>query len=507
MRFVLTLALLVLFHPTPAPAQEPTRRDLLAAVEKRLQEAAETAGPSIACVVVSRSDRYPKPAAETPGKLGAFDPKEFLKTNPNPARAALAKSLDLADPVSIPDHGYAGGVVIDPAGLILTPYHAIEGARKIYVYLPGGSGSYADIHAADSKSDLAVLKLIHPPARLTPIRFGHVRTRLQDGNRATVFPGKLVILMANPYTTSFRFDRPSAAFGSITNVRYRIVNPGPRAVTPGEKQESHYKCGPLLEHDVRVNANVTGGALLNLNGELIGLTTTAAIVFDKEIGPGYAIPADDGFQRIVDVLKRGEEVEYGFLGVTLPQSAIGVEIDLVTPLGPAQRAGLRGGDIITHINGYPAENYDDLLFLIGASLAGSKARLKVNRFGERFETEVTLAKFRNQQPYIATVQPGPVFGLRVDYDSILAVRLTGPRNEPIPVPAGVCVREVADDSPADKQFKTIGNDPKQWLITHVNGAAVTSPAEFYRAARGQDKIKLTIIDPKVRNRTHELILP
>src|SRR5205823_13707479 len=83
--------------------------------------------------------------------------------------------------------------------------------------------------------------------------------------------------------------------------------------------KNYYKYGPLLEHDVRVNAGVTGGALLNLDGELIGLTTAAAAVNDREIGPGYAIPADDNFRRIVDVLRRGQEGEDGFLGVSGPE--------------------------------------------------------------------------------------------------------------------------------------------------------------------------------------------
>lgn len=507
MRCALSMATLALLLPAPATAQEPTHSQLLAAFEKKLQQTAARVGPSIACVVASRSNRYPKPTSETPGKLGTFDPKEFLKSDATPKRAALAKALDLADPHSIPNHGYAGGVVIDATGLVLTTYHAIEGATKVYVYLPGSRGSYADIFAADSRSDLAVLRLINPPNDLKPIKFGDVRIRPRGMDKATLSPGKLVMLLTNPYSSSFRFDKPSAAFGSITNVRYRVPNPNSRIDSPGEKQESHYKCGPLLEHDIKVNGGTTGGAIVNLDGELVGLTTAGAVVYDKELGPGYALPADDNFLRIVDVLRRGKEVEYGFLGVTLPPTAAGVEIDSVTPLGPAQSAGLRGGDIITHINGYPAESYDDLLLLIGSALAGSKIKLHVNRFGEKIEAEVTLAKFRNKQPFIASVQPEPVFGLRVDYNSILAVQLTGPRNDPVSVPAGVCVREVLEDSPADKQFKTLGDDPKRWLITHVNGETIANPSGFYKAARGQERIKLTLIDPKERTKAHELIIP
>jgi len=505
------LLFLSLFHPAAVTADEPKPRDVLEAFQKQLVTAAATAGPSIACIVVSRSEHYPKAAgqAESPGKLGAFDPKAFLKADPTPERVQLAKTLDLSDPKTIPDHGYAGGVVIDSAGLILTPYHAIDGATKIYVYLPGGAGSYADIHAADARCDLAVLKLTNPPEKLTPIKFAEVRTRDVGLDRATVFTGKLVILMANPYSSTFRLDQPSAAFGSITNVRYRLRNPDGQADTPAEKLASHYKCGTLLEHDVRVNGGVTGGALLNLDGELLGLTTAAAVVYNRAIGPGYAIPADENFRRLVEVLRRGEEIDYGFLGVPLPRDTSTPIILLgVTLNSPAHIAGLRERDVITRINGHPAASYDDLLLHIGSALAGSKIKLRVSRAGQERDVEVTLAKFPNDRPHIASVRPEPVFGLRVDYGSIHPVDPPNPRFDSSRIASGVCVREIIPDSPADKRFKALGDDPKRWFIIQMNGATVSTPAEFYKAAKAQKKIDLTLVDPRdPAGRERELTLP
>ncbi|MFM8274150.1 MAG: hypothetical protein ACKODX_17725, partial [Gemmata sp.] len=153
------LSLLVLSAAAVAlPAQEPTKNDLLFAIEKKLRAAYDSAGPSVACVVVSRSERYPRPASagEEPGALGGFDPEQFLKDHPL-ARPALVKSLDLSKPENVPDHGFACAVVIDEKGLLLTPFHVVEGATKIYVHLPGRVGSYADIHAGDARTDLAVL--------------------------------------------------------------------------------------------------------------------------------------------------------------------------------------------------------------------------------------------------------------------------------------------------------------------------------------------------------------
>jgi serine protease Do len=268
MRYMRGFLLLWLLLPSTARADDPKPRELLEAFQKQLATASAAAGPSIACIVVSRSEHYPKDpkAAKTPGKLGAFDVAEFVKTNPTPERLLLAKSLDLSDSRTIPDHGFSGGAIVDSAGLILTPYHAISGATRIYVFLPGGVGSYADIHAADARCDLAVLKLINPPAKLVPIQFADVRLRDVDGKKATVYRGKLAILLANPYSPNFRLDSPSAAFGSITNVRYRLVNNTGKAATIAEKLASDYKCGTLLEHDVKMNADVTGGVLVDLDG-------------------------------------------------------------------------------------------------------------------------------------------------------------------------------------------------------------------------------------------------
>ena len=492
---------------TVLSAREPTKEELLVAIEKQLKSANATAGPAVACMVVSKSDRYPKPmgAADKPGHLGGYDPKEFLKLNPAPGNARIAVSLDLSDPKSISDHGYACGVVIDASGLVLTPYHVVEGATKVYIHLPGRVGSYADIHAADARHDLAVLKLITPPANLTAIKFADVRLDNRDNQRPTVASGKLVVLMANAYTTGFALDKPSAALGSLGPIRFHLNLDLPNSA---KKMDSYYYFGPFLEHDAKLNAGLSGAALLNLDGEMIGLTTATAVVGGGERAPHFAFPADDSFRRVVDVLRRGEEVDYGYLGVTLDK-APGVVIQSVMALGPAARAGMEGGDVITHINGVAVNNYDELLVHIGSALADAKVKLTVSRFGREREMTVTLGKLRHDQPFIASVRPDPVFGLRVDYGSILTQRL--PMNaRPLGngVPAGVSVRDITANSPAATAFKKIGDRPERWLITHVNGNAISTPTELYKAAKGQPSIKLTVKDPtELNGRDREVTLP
>ena len=506
------LLCIVLFGSVVAtlPAQEVRRNQLLVAVERQLQHAVKTAGPSIACVVVSRSELYPKTpgASETPGKLGTFDPKAFVKEDPSAEREKLARSLDISKLESIPDHGFAGGVVIDDAGFVLTPYHVIDGATRVFVFLPDGKGSYADIHAADARSDLAVLKLITPPQDLRAIKFGEVRTFTTRTGEPNVVAGKLVVLMANPHSAAFDGLRPSAAFGSITNVRHRILPPptNPNQRRAAEPRASRYaEYGSLLEYDVRLNSGVSGGVLLNLDSEMIGLTNAAALAWGKEVGPGYAVPADQNFRRIVEVLRRGEEVEYGFMGVLRVGDQPASRIVNPMPGGAAARAQLRAGDVISRINGIAITSFNDLLLHVGSALAGSKVVVTVDRVGGERDLEVTLAKYLNDQPFIASVRPAPVFGMRVDHASILAQRLSTDTY----VPAGVCVREVAPDSPAAKAFKALADvPPTSWLITKVNGNAVSKPVDFYEAAKGQESLKLTIADPAEKPpQERELIIP
>lgn len=499
--------------PAPISDKVAAQRETLKKFQEQLKQAANTVMPSVACIVVSRSDRYPKAAnsQDTSGKLGVFDREEFLKINATPERIKLAKSLDLKDEETIPDHGCVGGVIFDSAGLILTTYHAIEGATKIYVFLKTQSGmnvgSYANILAADGRSDLAVLKLINPPKDLKAITFADVLLVQKGNKKPTIAQLELVALAARTWSPEFRLDKPSIEVGAITNI-HKLPNKEIKDIIV--ISDSYYKFGWMLEHNIHLNAGVTGGVLIDLDGNMIGLTTSLAVVNNKELGPGYAIPIDENVRRVIDVLSNGEEVEYGFLGIRLKDDSL--EVMEVTPLSPADIAGLEPTDVIRQINGIEANSYGDLLLYAGGSLAGTTIKLRVFRGRENgFKNlELTLGKFNNPQPFIASVRPEPVFGLTVDYLSILAQ----PTNQP---PgrvefrktndlSGVCIRDINSNSPAAAKIKTLGENPYKWYITHVNNTTVRSPAEFYKAAKGQTSLKLTFQEWNENGR-RELTIP
>jgi S1-C subfamily serine protease len=248
------------------------------------------------------------------------------------------------------------------------------------------------------------------------------------------------------------------------------------------KSLHHY--GTLLQTDARLHLGCSGGALVNLKGEMIGLTTALAAIRGGETPGGFAIPIDSGMQRIIEVLKRGEEVEYGFLGVGFDRRAKrteGVVLGHVYPGSPADRAGLRARDVILAVNNTPVADADELFLALGVQLVGASIRLEVlpQGRGKRNNIEVTLAKFYVPgQKILTDLGSRPFFrGLRVDYTSLLVQQPS-----PLPIqriPNGVLVSEVQPNSPAATALLKPGD-----IVTHINSLVVNTPAAFYQAVKG-----------------------
>ena len=297
------------------------------------------------------------------------------------------------------------------------------------------------------------------------------------GDATPIQRGQFILTLTNPFAAGFRDGQPSASWGIISNLRRRI---------PGEPREEfrtkplHYY-GTLLQTDTRLNLGCSGGALLNLAGELIGLTTTLAAIHGNDTPGGFALPLDAGLRRILEVLKRGEEVDYGFLGVGFnerrPGPGRGVAVEYVTPGSPAQLdANLQAHDIILAVNDVPVQESDDLFLQLGTQLAGTKITLKILRAvsGQATNVDITLGKFHVSGKNIASsLGKRPFYrGLRVDYTTLLAQqapRLTF-------VPAGVLVSEVQPGTAAAQAQLKAGE-----VITHINNRPVLSPAAFYQA--------------------------
>jgi len=486
---------LALSISSAAWAQAPAVREDVRALEDQVQKVVRQTEPSLVSIVVSHA-KYPAmvgDGAGRPGRLGRYIANNQL---PN----AIDK-LDLADPQNLPDHLFGSGLVLDAEGLILTPYHLVEGATKIYVRSSNAKGSYADFHAYDARSDLAGLKLIDPPAGLKPIRMGDVRiAEGPNGEKPTVAKGSFVLSMGHPQAAGAADGSASVSFGVLSNVRRRAI--GPREPEPKFRALHHH--GVLLQTDARITLGCSGAALLNFEGELIGITTPMAAVTGAETAGGFAIPMDANYRRIIDALRMGKEVDYGYLGVVFDAEVGnsrlegGLKISEVTPGTPAAAAGLVGnkdsryGDSIVAVEGNPIKSHDDLFLYVGGAFAGTKVAMTLNRDGKTRTVDIYLAKYDHSLPWLATVKPPTVHGLRVDYGSVLIARAGLAKSG---VPAGVFVRELDPGSPAEAKFKALGETANRWIITHVNGKSITTPLEFYREAKGPDPIVLKLSDP------------
>ena len=475
--------LLLLFGGAGVRAGDEADLAKALALQKVMQKNILQAEPAIACILVSRSERYEQlgqgPDKNHPGKLGTLESKVLANTIEtlvlsNEEKKACLKQLDFNDPAYVP-RAYGSGVAIDASGLILTNYHVVQDATKIFVRLPGGKHSYADIRAADPRSDLAVLKLLNPS--VLPLK------TITLGDADKVERGQFILTLSNPFAAGFRDGQPSASWGILSNIRRRAPHP----YEEKELVKPFHFYGTLLQTDARMHLGCSGGAMLNLQGEMVGLITSVAAIQGGETPGGFAVPLNAGMRRILDVLKRGEEVDYGFLGIA-PEKGTGIAKQgvVVAGVGPGSPADVDGrlfkGDIILAVNNQPVREPDDIFVGIGTHLAGSKIQLLVQRGLEKRVATVTLGKLRVPgTPIFSSFGSRPhVRGVRVDY----ATLLTHLQDR---IPAGVLVSDVQMNTAADRAGLRVGA-----VVTHVNQQPVLSPSAFYGAMPAFGPVELTL---------------
>src|SRR5262249_8500821 len=183
----LALALPWLLLTAPARADDRRVPPEVLALQEAVEKVIERAEPSIACILVSRSEEYAKeefqaaPPDPANGKLGRFDSKPLLdKFGPDDVRRRQILKYDLSYPSTVPE-SHGSGVVLDAGlGMGLPNAPVVRNAPKIFIRLPGGAGSWADIHASDPRSDLAVLRLLEPPTGLKALPLIDLKGRREN---------------------------------------------------------------------------------------------------------------------------------------------------------------------------------------------------------------------------------------------------------------------------------------------------------------------------------------
>ena len=424
-------------------------------------------------------------------------------------RSTLTDADNPNSPDFIPNE-FGSAIIFAPADqpgqrMLLTNYHVVHGGPivtdtdqvreyRLHARFHSGHGCDVKIVAADPRSDLAVLQidfesLGNSPGQLKPVTFAA---------KPDYAKGKLVLALGNAYAQG-RDGSASASWGMISNVFRR---PAPwdfpfQDARRTRQSETIHHLGTLLQVDTRLNLGTSGGALVNLRGELIGLTTSLAAVQGFEKSAGYAIPFDQATARIVADLSRGYEVEYGFLGLIpnyVSQTKLrkysrefsrpwAVEASQVVGGSPADQAGLQQDDVILAINDQPVRSHAELMRDIGLLPPSSEITLRLWRDRSRKELTVKarLGKWpvQNEDEIIATAsRHQPWKGLLVDYPTG-RYRYFRDRIQYLPA---VAVSEVLPGSPCERAQLQPGD-----FITHVNGKAVQTPDEFFQAVKRSQK--------------------
>ena len=465
-----------------APRREPGGMAALVALEDVLVETIARCEKSV--VSIARIRRGDRPEPNT-----AFQQRDFFRDN----RPNSLPPDDPTNPEFVPNE-YGTGVVIDAKGFILTNYPVVvrpedsergndrEFESEIWVTTVERRPYKAKIVGADPRSDLAVLSI--ESDNLTPIEFG---------DAANLKKGQIVISLGNPYAIA-RDGQVSAAWGIVANLS-RKAGPAP-VENPKDARTTLHHYGNLIQTDAKLNLGTSGGALLNLKGEMVGLTTSQAALAGYEQAAGYAIPIDESFKRIIDDLKNGREVEYGFLGIgpdnltskEILDGAHGMRIGTIFSGMPADRAGLRMADVVLAVDGQRVNDVDSLMLYIGRQPAEAITRLTVMRNGQTESFDVELGKYPVRGKQIVT-SPRPTWrGMRIDYSTMLINELQergafgGFPGAPVDFAAsGVSVMDVARDSAAWKAGMRPG-----MFVSHVGGATVQNPREFLEAVAERD---------------------
>lgn len=463
------------FLPRGEVRAEESSPSVLSALEGAFTEAIARAEKSVVAIAI-----VPRlPPAQTirwEERPDAFGRRVSPPVQPSPL-----------DPDYVPPQ-YATGVVIDGGGLILTAFHALPEDCEYYITTPDRKVYRALIKGADPRSDLAVLAI--ETTGLVPIVFGEAR-RLRKG--------QIVLALGNPYAIA-RDGQASASWGIISNVA-RKAPPQPDENDPLGKSTLHH-FGTLIQTDARLNMGTSGGPLVNLQGEMIGLCVSLAAVAGYETAAGYAIPADPTFRRVIETLKTGREVEYGYLGVRRPSGGLsseplpspGVRVEDLVPGSPAQRAGLRVGDVITAVDGKTIYDFDGLVLEVGKLPVETRVRLDLLRDGRPVQIEVLLSKYPIRGRKVVTQRPAAWRGLQVDYLTGVVDASGRPMFTALPFDLGVAVTEVLEGTPAWQAGVRPG-----MIISHVGTTPVHSPQQFRSAVAGQTgPIEIRLADEPVQ---------
>jgi serine protease DegS len=331
--------------PTPAAASTPEAASAPVSftpregeVRRSFADAVSRAGPAVVNIYTARV---------VSSSLGPTNGSPLLRQNPSQVRRRVEGSL-------------GSGVILDSDGHLVTNHHVIQGADQIRVQLADGRVATPTIVGTDPDTDLAVLRvdLENPPV-------------MPMGRSNVLRAGDVVLAIGNPFGLS----------QTVTQGIVSATGRGRLGVTDFED---------FIQTDAAINFGNSGGALINTDGELIGINTAVLAQTLGTDGISFAIPVNM-VRGVMDQILEHGRVRRGWLGVSseeLPRSAaaalgidppVALRISAVDPLGPAARFGLRVDDLVTHLNGQPILNAQEALNRVAAMTPGSTLEIRALR--------------------------------------------------------------------------------------------------------------------------------
>ena len=353
--------------------------------------------------------------------------------------------------------GLGSGVIASPDGYILTNNHVVDGVDEVKVELPDGRTYTAKVVGTDAATDLAVVKI---DAKNLPT--------LVFGDSDAVKVGDVALAIGNP-------------LGVGETVTSGIISAKGRQTLDGRGGYQDF-----LQTDAAINHGNSGGALVNAGGELIGINSQILSPSDGNIGLGFAIPSNMA-KQVMDQLISGGTVRRARLGVHIQpitpdmatslglESSRGAIVSIVEEGSPAAKAGLKQGDIITHYNGKPVADNNQLRNAVSQTTPGATVPLQVLRNGRSETLQATVGELETVKERADAPSAGPSggkYGMNVQ-------PLTPDVAEGAGVPRGTQGLIITDIDPAGLAAESQLQEGD--VIERVNGKAVRS-GEDLRAA-------------------------
>jgi serine protease Do len=304
-------------------------------------------------------------------------------------------------PQNIPDQAIGSGFVYDKQGYIITNDHVVADASKIIVTFYDGTEAAATLVGADPDSDLAVIKVTVDPSMLNPVTLG---------NSDALKVGQMVVAIGNPYGL-----QNSMSTGIVSGLGRMLASANQ---SNNSTNSAAYNIPDIIQTDAAINPGNSGGPLLDLSGEVVGVTSAIETTSGSNSGVGYAIPSAIIQQEVTDLIQNGH-FQHTYIGISglavsadiakamkIDPNQRGVLIVSVTQGGPAEKAGIQGsstditidglpqkvgGDIIVGINNQPVKVFDDLLgYVVMHTKVGDTVTLHVLRNGKLMDVSLVM---------------------------------------------------------------------------------------------------------------------